>query len=163
MSKRLTAKQILFIDAYIANGGNGVQAARSAGYQGNDATLAQVAYENLRKPEIRDEIDRRLKQFMSADEVLYRLSEIANADLGDMLDEDGRIDLKKAKEMRRTRFLKSFKLKRGATDEIAFEQYSRVEALELLGKHHKLFTEKHEHSVPEGLKIIFEEVSGSDR
>ena len=27
--KRLTAKQLLFIDAYLANGGNGVQAART--------------------------------------------------------------------------------------------------------------------------------------
>ncbi len=45
----LTQKQRKFIAAYA---GNGTEAARVAGYDGNDATLAQVASENLRKPEI---------------------------------------------------------------------------------------------------------------
>lgn len=163
MARRLTSKQLLFIDAYIANGGNGTRAAEAAGYQGNEAVWAQIAYENLRKPEIQAEIDKRLKKFMTSDEVLYRLSEIANADLGDVLDEDGRIDLKKAKQTGKTRFLKLAKRKSGATDEIAVEQYSRMEALELLGKYHKLFVERHEHTGKDGtpLKVIFEETSGS--
>lgn len=45
----LTPKQQKFVDAYT---GNGTAAARAAGYAGNDATLAQVASENLRKPEV---------------------------------------------------------------------------------------------------------------
>lgn len=45
----LTPKQQKFVDAY---DGNGTAAARAAGYAGNDATLAQVASENLRKPEV---------------------------------------------------------------------------------------------------------------
>ena len=103
---KLTPKQILFIDCYIANGGNGTQAAEDAGYKGSRETLAAIAYENLNKPHIKAEIERRLSQFMTADEVLYRLTEIANADLGSILDEDGRIDLKKAKRQGKTRFLK---------------------------------------------------------
>lgn len=48
VSKRqLTAKQRKFIEVYA---GNGTEAARLAGYAGNDATLSQVAAENLRKP-----------------------------------------------------------------------------------------------------------------
>ena len=47
--KGLTPKQQKFVDAYT---GNGTAAARAAGYRGNDHTLAQVARENLRKPEI---------------------------------------------------------------------------------------------------------------
>lgn len=46
---RLTPKQQAFVDAYT---GNGTAAARAAGYKGNDATLAQVASENLKKPEV---------------------------------------------------------------------------------------------------------------
>lgn len=162
MARQFTAKQLLFIDAYLANGGNGTRAAEAAGYKGSEDVWAQVAYENLRKPEIEAEINRRLSQYMSADEVLYRLSEIANADLGDVLDEDGRVDLKKAKRLGKTRFLKVIKLKSGATNEIAFEQYSRMEALELLGKKHKLFIERHEHTGENGtpLKIIIEESNG---
>lgn len=51
----LTPKQLKFIAAYK---GNGVEAARIAGYSGNDETLYQMAYENLRKPRIRAEIKR---------------------------------------------------------------------------------------------------------
>ncbi len=46
---KLTPKQQAFVDAY---DGNGTAAARAAGYSGSDATLAQVASENLRKPEV---------------------------------------------------------------------------------------------------------------
>jgi phage terminase small subunit len=46
---KLTAKQEAFVAAY---SGNGTAAARAAGYKGTDAVLAQVASENLRKPEV---------------------------------------------------------------------------------------------------------------
>lgn len=164
MAKRLTPKQILFIDAYIANGGNGTQAAEDAGYKGSRETLAADAYENLNKPHIKAEIERRLSQFMSANEVMYRLTEIANADLGSILDENGRIDLKKAKQQGKTRFLKVLRLKTGATNEISFEQYSRMEALELLGKKHGLWINRQELTGANGapLKVIIEEKSGDD-
>lgn len=45
----LTPKQQRFVDAYT---GNGVAAARAAGYAGNAEVLAAVAHENLRKPQI---------------------------------------------------------------------------------------------------------------
>jgi len=46
MAKRpLTYKQDRFKDEYIANGGNGLQAAKAAGYSGNDNTLKQRAHE----------------------------------------------------------------------------------------------------------------------
>lgn len=161
---RLTSKQMLFIDCYIANGGNGTQAAEDAGYKGSRETLAAVAYENLNKPHIKAEIDRKLSQFMSADEVLYRLSEIVNADLGDVLDDDGNIDLKKAKRQGKTRFLKVIKRKSGGTNEVAVEQYSRMEALELLGKKHGLWINRQELTGANGapLKVIIEEKSGDD-
>lgn len=53
---KITTKQRKFIEAYA---GNGTEAARIAGYAGNDETLAQVAAENLRKPYIAHEIKRR--------------------------------------------------------------------------------------------------------
>ena len=142
MARLLTIKQLRFIDAYLSNGGNGLRAAAEAGYKGDYATLGSVAYENLKKPQIAAEINRRLSEYMTADEVLYRLSEIARGDLGDVLDEEGLIDLKQAKKMGKTRLLKAIKRKSGATNEVAVEQYSKVDALELLGKHHGLFVER---------------------
>ncbi|TQV71604.1 hypothetical protein FLL45_20865 [Aliikangiella marina] len=55
---KLTDKQRSFIDNYLANGSNGVQAARDAGYKGNDNTLRQVAHQNLEKENIKAEIER---------------------------------------------------------------------------------------------------------
>ncbi|TQV82850.1 terminase small subunit [Aliikangiella coralliicola] len=56
-SQKLTKKQELFVQNYLANGCNGVQAAKSAGYKGSDNTLASVAKENLRKPHIAEKIE----------------------------------------------------------------------------------------------------------
>jgi phage terminase small subunit len=45
----LTSKQAKFVEAYC---GNATDAARQAGYAGNDNTLCSVGKENLRKPHI---------------------------------------------------------------------------------------------------------------
>lgn len=52
----LTPKQRKFVDAY---SGNGTEAARTAGYRGSEAVLAQVAHENMRKPGIAEAISAR--------------------------------------------------------------------------------------------------------
>ena len=56
MDKNFTQKQHLFVCKYIENNGNGVQAARDAGYNGSDVTLRSIAKENLTKPHIRAKI-----------------------------------------------------------------------------------------------------------
>ena len=54
MSKKLTFKQEQFIKHYLSKevSGNATEAARRAGYKGNDNTVATVGDENLRKPAI---------------------------------------------------------------------------------------------------------------
>ncbi|MCP4116475.1 MAG: terminase small subunit [Desulfobacteraceae bacterium] len=47
--KKLTTKQQRFVEVF---DGNATEAAREAGYKGNDVTLAQVGAENLKKPHI---------------------------------------------------------------------------------------------------------------
>lgn len=51
--RKLTGKQQVFVTEYCNNGYNGFQAAKKAGYKGNDNTLAVVAHENLNKPNIK--------------------------------------------------------------------------------------------------------------
>ncbi len=63
MSAPMTLEQVLFVEHYIQNGGNGTAAARAASYKGSTATLGAVAHENLNKPQIRDEIRRRQGEF----------------------------------------------------------------------------------------------------
>lgn len=49
----LREKQRKFVDAYMGEAaGNATEAARLAGYKGNDVTLGQVGAENLKKPQI---------------------------------------------------------------------------------------------------------------
>lgn len=54
--QKFTIKQQRFIDSF---DGNATEAARKAGYKGNEATLAQVGAENLRKPYITKAIEKR--------------------------------------------------------------------------------------------------------
>lgn len=54
--KKLTVKQQRFVDCYK---GNATDAARKAGYKGNDVTLGQVGAENLKKPQIKKAIQSR--------------------------------------------------------------------------------------------------------
>jgi len=58
MAETLTQKQVRFVEHYLGSG-NATASARAAGYKGNQATLGSVAGENLKKPLIRAEIERR--------------------------------------------------------------------------------------------------------
>lgn len=80
MSKdKLTTKQRLFVEAYLANP-NATEAARVAGYKGNDRTLGQVGAENLKKPEIAKLIETRVEQaVITANEILTDVKEIAKS------------------------------------------------------------------------------------
>lgn len=185
MSESLTGKQQAFIDAYLGEARfNATEAARLAGYEGIENTLSSVGYENLRKPEIASEIQRRMNEAaMSANEVLSRLSEIARGEVDNFLDEDGKFDLKKARRLQKTKLLKKLKTKRiskqvdtieeGAedsretletalvTEEVEFELYSAHEALRDLGKYHKILNDRHEisglNNGPIQVNVVYEQ------
>lgn len=57
---KLTPKQKAFAEHYLECG-NKTEAARRAGYKGNDNTLSSIGVENLRKPAIADYIAERMK------------------------------------------------------------------------------------------------------
>ena len=108
----LSNKQRIFIDEYLQCW-NATEAARRAGYKGNDATLASVGWENLRKPEIASVIEQRLQESqMSADEALKLLADIARGDISDLMDVTSvgwSLDMKKAKERGMTKLIKKVK------------------------------------------------------
>ncbi len=77
MSNKLTTKQRLFVEAYLANP-NATQAARKAGYKGNDKTLSVVGAENLAKPCIAKLLNERVEEaIITADEILRDVKAIA--------------------------------------------------------------------------------------
>ena len=95
---RLTDKQRAFIDYYVIHK-NATKAARLAGYGDDYDTWRSVGSENLAKPNIRAELDRRFAaRAMTAEEVIGRLSETAAFDLGEFLDDEGKIKVPELKD-----------------------------------------------------------------
>lgn len=130
MSDKLTTKQRLFVESYLRNP-NATEAARKAGYKGKDSTLAQVGAENLRKPYIAALLAERVEEaVMSANDVLSELTDIAKADWREF------VEVKMDKD--------------GNTIGAALFLKDKLKALELVGKYHKLFTEKTEHTGKDG-------------
>lgn len=171
MSEGLTAKQRAFVEAYLSCL-NATEAARRAGY--SEKTAAAIGWENLRKPEIEGAIKQGLtERAMSADEVLTRLADMARATADDfltiyesplnditgqpVLGKDGQpiiryfpsLDLDKARERGMLHLVKKVTYTAHGP---SIELYDAQAALSLLGKHHGLFVERHEHSWRDQLK-----------
>jgi phage terminase small subunit len=155
----LTAKQAAFVREYLVDL-NGKQAAIRAGYAPKRAEGS--AYELLRKHQVRAAVDEALKARaerveVKADDVLRELLRIARVDIGQAFDEKGR--LRPLHEMpedvrRGISGLETEELWDGAgRDRVSIGQvrkvkfWDKVKALELLGKHLAIFTERVEHEV----------------
>ena len=164
----LTGKQTLFVEAYLRCW-NKTESARQAGYAGNDATLGAIGYENFKKPEIFEEIQRRISESaMSADEVLMRLGDQARGNMGDFwkIEEGQPPTLDLTSDKAKLPLIKKMKVKTTkrfytededpvteVTTEIDFELYDAQAALEKLGRHHKLFTDKTEVTGKDGAPL----------
>lgn len=160
-ARKLTDKQRLFIEHYFTCGMNGTEAARRAGYAGDDRTLASVASENLRKPDIRSQIEARFEEVaMPAKEVLARLADQARSSMGDFMEiqEDGkiRLKLKEASANGKLHLIKKIKVEETLIGPlvtgqvVSLELYDAQSALQLIGKHHSLFVERSEHTGKDG-------------
>lgn len=147
----LSPKQQAFVEHYLTCW-NASEAARRAGY--SQKTAGSIGQENLKKPEIAAAISERLAELkMGADEVLTRLAEQARGSLAPFLRVNGLGELsgfdlsegqplhllKKASHSKRT-------YKDTTEETVAIELYDAQAALNLLGRHHKLFTDVTEHS-----------------
>jgi phage terminase small subunit len=176
----LSAKQKAFINAYFVTF-NATEAARQAKYKGDDATLASVGWENLRKPEIAKAIEERLsEQAMPAGEVLMRLADQARGSIGDFVKLNEKGDPAVSFQPDKLHLIKKLKTKtRTYTDmtlgseedepiqvtetTVEFELYDAQAALALIGKHHKLFTEKVEMEHSGSVDITADERAQADK
>jgi phage terminase small subunit len=149
----LSKKQQAFVEFYLQTW-NATEAAKRAGY--SRKTAYSIGSENLTKPEIKAAIDARLAELkMSSDEVMIRLSQMARGDMRDFMDitHDGKafINLTKAakrgklhliKEIEQTRDTKKIGDTEYITETFRVKLHDAMAALQLIGKHHKLFSEK---------------------
>jgi phage terminase small subunit len=137
-----TNRQRAFIEHYLTSW-NAAEAARLAGY--SEKTARFIGCENLTKPNIRAEIDRRLQAMtMGSNEVLSRLSQQASASMEDFIDLSWgvpRIALGKAAAAGKLHLLKKISYdKEGRLSGI--ELHDSQSALVQLGRYHKLFTDR---------------------
>lgn len=142
----LNNKQRAFVDTYLSNGFNATRAAVKVGY--SPKTAYAIASENLRKLEIKAAISERMAEIaMDANEVMGRLAAIARGDIADVR------DLEFATANGTSFLIKSYSTSAMGGERL--EIYSAMDALQLIGKHHKLFVERHEHTGADGKPIEF--------
>ena len=154
---RLTAKQERFVSEYMIDL-NATQAAKRAGY--SERTCEVIGYQLLQKPLVAKAISkaqkaRAIKLGITADRVLQELAVLAYSDITDYVDIDvtpskavpgayeQSIILRNTSDMPKdkTRVLSS--VKEGQCG-IEIKLYDKLKAIELIGKHLGMFTDKSE-------------------
>jgi phage terminase small subunit len=142
----LTAKRRLFAEEYLKDF-NAMAAAERAGYSVRSARQRGYILRHL--PEVEEYIQARIEErAMTADEVLIRLAEQARGEHTRYLQADGTFDLERLIGAGKAHLVKGTKW--DAQGNLVVEFHDAQSALQLLGKHLKLFTEQVEHSGPGG-------------
>jgi phage terminase small subunit len=142
MAERLTQKQQLWAEYNIITH-NQTMAARFAGYKGDDNVLAVIGSRNARNPKIVRYMEKRMKALtMSADEVLYRLTQQAQASVADFIVpiSPGMFTFDIDKIIEKGHLVKKLRYTKGVG--IDLEVNDPQAALRMLGKYHKLFTQR---------------------
>lgn len=146
----LTTLQRKFINEYLLCG-NATEAASRAGYKGDRETLAVTGHRTLRNAKVSAEIEARMKEHaMSANEVLFRLTQHGRSDLRDFMDLSvGELKehpsaqvIKKLKHKKRTIIPKQKDADPIVEETIEIELYDAQSALEKLGRYHELFVNR---------------------
>ena len=162
-ASKLTTKQRLFVAEYLTDF-NATAAYRRAGYtaRGNSAEVnASRLLRNAKVAAAIDEaIEERLKALgVTSYRVLEELSRLAFSDVRTYVvwGPDG-VRLKESADLTDEAAAAVAEVSQTPSqygNSIKFKLHDKKGSLELLGKHLKLFTDKHEHSGPEGGPITF--------
>lgn len=123
ISEKLTQKQQRFVDEYIISG-NATQAAIKAGY--SKRSSQQTGAENLLKPVIKAELDRRNAEIKSA----------KTADMQEVMEY--------LASVMRGEQTESVATAKGIYDNVPVSAKDRIKAAELIGKRHGAWTDKKE-------------------
>lgn len=138
----LTAKQELFVNEYVQSW-NAAKAAALAGYRGDGF---KVGWRILRVPKVAAVIKDRLEEYaMPAFEALARLAQIARASVGDFLiydPETGQFNVELPDDTTAEQLFPAVKkIKRFPDGRLEIEMFDKLRALELIGKHFRLFAD----------------------
>jgi len=153
LEKKLTRKQLMFIEEYLVDF-NATKAAIRARYSKKSAYA--IGAENLRKPIISEEISIRLKEkALNPEGIVYRLSEIANVTMEDFFDFHGSLPMfnpDKAKERGVFHLIESIEYSPDKGIKLKFSD--RLKALEMIGRYHGIWKERHEVTGADGKDLL---------
>ena len=162
----LTKKQKAFVQEYLIDL-NATQAAIRAGYSPTSAR--QIADENMSKPDIKNAIDRAIAERskrtgINADRIILELAKIAFVNPTDVINMD-EATVRGEANREDTAAISSVKVKRIPTEagdivEREVKVYDKIKALELLGKHVGMFTDKFK--VEGAIPIVIKDDMGED-
>ena len=162
----MTKKQKLFVEEYLIDL-NATQAAIRAGY--SVQTAKETGYENLTKPRIRTAISKALAERskrtgINADRIIQELAKIAFLNPSSVINLQNASVLDGASE-EDLACISSVKIKKLSSDtsdsiEREIKTYDKIKALELLGKHMGMFTDKFK--VEGAIPIVIQDDLGED-
>lgn len=148
----LTGKRRKFVDQYFLCNMNQTKAAIAAGY--SEASAYNQGSRLMKNDEVARAIKERMNAMaMEADEVLYRIASHARGSADDVTDENGDLDITKARETGAIHLIKSITKTEISSDsfskkEVKFEMYDAQSALVQIMKVHSLTTKSQvEHDV----------------
>jgi len=150
----LNRKQRTFVNEYIVDC-NATQAAIRAGYSAKTAHVTGPRL--LTNVRVAPEIDKALAKrknrvVVTQDDVIRELAMIAFGDIEDYITWGPRGIILKAKDDRGTGRLVS-KVSQTATGQMRLELHSKTQALEMLGRHLGMYTDRHELVSDSGITI----------
>lgn len=172
---RLYRKWNRFAEEYLRLNMNGTRAYKATyGQHLSDEVAGASAARLLGKAIVSDRISQLMKeQAMGPEEVLHRLGQHARADLGAFMDIESMsfdIDLQKADELGITHLIKKVRqttrIDNKTEVEVNTQEIELVDsqaALQLLGRHHKLFTDVTENTTKiniQGKEALLDRVYG---
>ena len=157
---KLTNKQKRFIEEYLIDL-NATQASIRAGY--SPETAKEIGCENLTKPNIKNEIDKAIAERsrrtgINQDRVLREIAKIAFVNPSDVINFN-QATVKENASDDDLAVISGVKIKSIPTDDGNIQErevklYDKLKALDMLGKHLGMFTDKIELKGDMGVKII---------
>lgn len=158
---KLTDKQKIFVHYYLIDY-NATQAYLKAGYRVNNKTAAAASSTLLRNHKVKNAIKERQAEkieriHVTQEMVINQLAKIAFADMKMFVewDSEGNVTVKPAGEIDGTLIHEIVSTETENSRSFKFKRNDPLKALELLGKHLKLFTDKIEQQTTGDIKVNF--------
>ncbi len=163
---KLTEKQKRFVAEYLVDL-NATQAAIRAGYSKKTAEV--IGYENLRKPQIADEIEKRQEKLrnkleITQEKVLEEIAGIAFANASDFvtITATGLLDVKPTSKVQKEKLPALAGIKYSANGAVEIKLHDKPAALRMLAEHLGLFNQSNGNG-SDAENNIFEVIDQSTR